>query len=108
MAQYEPPKEAVSRPHRLLPAVLEHVARTDPQRIYAAIPKEANLDHGLRLVTFTEVLKAIDSFAWFLENNVGVSSSFDTLTYVGVDDLRYVVFFFACIKTGHKVDFEAL
>lgn len=97
------PKEVTDRRYRLLPSVLEHVASTNPHRVYAAALRTSNLEDGLREFTFAQVLKAINAFANFLQSTIGISDCFETLTYVGVDDLRYPIFFFACIKTGHKV-----
>ena len=96
-------KEVTDRRYRLLPSVFEHMARVKPERVYAAMPRSVKLEDGLREVTFGQVLRATNAFALYLKDHIGSSTSFEALTYVGVHDLRYVVFFFACIKTGHKV-----
>ena len=88
--------------HRLLPVVLDHVATETPQRVYASIPRSEDLADGFKDKTFADMAKAVHSCAWWIRNNVGVSNSFDTIAYVGVNDLRYAVIWFAAIKCGYK------
>jgi acyl-CoA synthetase (AMP-forming)/AMP-acid ligase II len=91
------------RGHRLLPATLDALAVTVPQRIYAAIPCSSDLEHGFRDVTVAEVSQAVDALAHWLCQHYGRSSSFKTIAYIGLNDLRYPVFWFAAIKCGYKV-----
>jgi acyl-CoA synthetase (AMP-forming)/AMP-acid ligase II len=89
--------------HRILPETLDYLAKTAPDRVYAAIPRSNRLEDGFRDVTTTEVSRAVHSLAHWISRNHGRSSTFETLAYVGINDLRYPVFWFAAIKCGYKV-----
>ena len=89
--------------HRLLPAVLDYAGTKTPSNIYASVPRSSDISDGFWNITINEVLRAVDSFAWWLRDHYGPSDNFETLTYVGVSDLRYVMFFYAAVKCGYKV-----
>ena len=82
---------------------LEFLARAEPLRVYASIPVGKAISAGFRDVTVREIVHAIDACAWWLRDSLGQSHSFETLAFVGVTDLRYVIFFYAAIKCGYKV-----
>lgn len=96
------------RPHygqRLLPVVLDDEAEANPQRTFAAIPTSSDVSEGFRDVTFAQVAQAVDYFAYRLQAIFGsvLRYEFETLTYVGVPDLRYNIVFHAAVKCGYKV-----
>lgn len=91
---------------RLLPQVVDELARSSPERIYASVPIHSNPLQGLRDVTILELAQAVSHFAWWLDEHLGKSTSFETLAYVGLSDLRYVVVFLAAVKCGYKVSGE--
>lgn len=91
------------RGSRSLSETLEHLARCEPERVYALIPRGREISHGFRDVTVRELIHAIDACAWWISDSFGRSDDFETLAYVGVADLRYVLFFYAAIKCGYKV-----
>ena len=88
---------------RLLPQVLDELAKSDPARIYATLPLSSDLAQGFRHVTVLEMAQATNAFAWWLDERIGKSSSFETVAYMGVPDLRYVVVFLGAVKCGYKV-----
>ena len=89
---------------RLLPQVVDQLAVSDPIRVYASIPISSDLSAGFRDVSMLDMAAAIDSFAWWLETNIGRSSQFETLSYMGVSDVRYAIVFLAAVKCGYKVN----
>ena len=89
--------------NRLLPAVLDYNGTVTPNRIYASIPRSQDIDEGFRDLTCRDVLHAVDAFAWWLTDRYGRSESFETIGYVGLNDLRYPMFFYAAMKAGYKV-----
>lgn len=91
---------------RLLPQVVDELARSSPERIYASIAIHSDPLQGLRDVTVLELAQAVSHFAWWLDEHLGKSTSFETLAYVGLSDLRYVVVFLAAVKCGYKVSGE--
>jgi hypothetical protein len=88
---------------RMLPHVVDELARLNPSRVYATIPLSSDISQGFRDVTMLEVAHGVNHFASWLENSFGRSSSFDTLCYIGVSDLRYAIVFLGAVKCGYKV-----
>ena len=91
---------------RLLPQVVDELARSCPERIYASIPLSSDPLHGFQDVTILELAQAVSRFAWLLDEKLGKSTTFETLAYVGPSDLRYVVVFLAAVKCGYRVSRE--
>lgn len=89
---------------RLLPQVVDELARSKPERIYATFPLSSDLSQGFRHVTMREVARAVNRFAYWLEESLGRSKSFETIAYMGVPDLRYAIVFLAAVKCGYRVD----
>ena len=88
---------------RLLPQVVDELARTNPQRIFATIPLSSDLTHGFRDITMLQVSQAVNKCAFWLEDTIGRCTTFETLSYMGLSDLRYAIVFLAAVKCGYKV-----
>ena len=88
---------------RLIPMVLDRLADTDPGMVYAAIPKTANVKDGYRDVSIADFARCVDFMAQWIEDKFGRSNNFETITYIGLSDLRGPATFLAAIKTGYKV-----
>ncbi|KAI9794020.1 MAG: putative NRPS-like protein biosynthetic cluster [Peltula sp. TS41687] len=82
---------------RLLPQVVDEIARIDPDRIYASFPLSTDLSKGFHDVTFKKLAQAVNHLAWWLEARFGRSTSSETVAYMGVPDLRAAVFFLAAV-----------
>ena len=68
---------------RLLPIVLDSIAREAPDRSYASVTFGSDLKMGFKNVTFKEMAKAIDGFGHTLHVQFGRSHKFETLCYLG-------------------------
>lgn len=104
---YESPVNGHVEPQygsRLLPQVVDQLSYDDPKRVYASFPLSSDLSQGFRDVTMLEVSQAVNGFAYWLEEHFGRSTNFETISYMGVSDLRYVVVFLAVVKCGYKVN----
>ena len=88
---------------RLIPQIVDDLARSDPNRLYASFPLSTNLSDGFRDVSFRELARAADATAWWLEKQIGRSDSTDTIAYMGISDIRYAIIFLAGVKCGYKV-----
>ena len=88
---------------RLLPQVVDELALSDPQRIYATLPHSSDLSKGFQNVTMRQVSQAVNKCAYWLEQKIGRSTVFETLSYMGLPDLRYAIIFLAAVKCGYKV-----
>ncbi|OQU95845.1 hypothetical protein CLAIMM_02010 [Cladophialophora immunda] len=89
-------------PDRLLPQIIDDLAQQEPNRIICAIPQNEDIMSGVNEITVLQLSKAIDHAAWFLENTIGRSESFETLAYIGPHDLRYAILSVAAPKAGYK------
>lgn len=96
---------AIPYGRRLLPSYLDEIAKTNPGRVYAAIPKTAATEDGYIDVTIADLARCANFMAQWIEERFGKSQNFETITYVGLSDLRGVALFFAAVKTGYKVRF---
>lgn len=90
---------------RLIPMVLDELAEKDPDRVYAAIPKTSDVKDGYQDVSVADLACCVDFMAKWLEDKFGRSNSFETITYIGLSDLRGPATLLAAIKTGHKVSY---
>ena len=88
---------------RLLPQVVDQLSRSDPTRVYATFPLSSDLSRGFRDVTMLEIAQSINKLAWWIEMNLGRSTVFETIAYIGPSDLRYAIVFLAAVKCGYKV-----
>ncbi|KAF3009254.1 putative secondary metabolism biosynthetic enzyme [Neopestalotiopsis sp. 37M] len=93
---------AIAYGRRLFPSYLDQIAKTNPGRVYAAIPKTADVEDGYIDVTIADLARCTNFMAKWIEDKFGKSQNFETITYVGLSDLRGVALFLAAIKTGHK------
>lgn len=88
-----------------MPTILDEEAQANPNRVFAAIAKSTDLTEGFRDVTFAELANAVNYMAHQLQAKFGreLEHDFQTLTYIGLPDLRYNILFYAAIKCGYKV-----
>ncbi|KAI1120472.1 acetyl-CoA synthetase-like protein [Nemania abortiva] len=96
-------EKGASYGRRLLPVVLDGIAEMNPNRLYAAIPKTSNVADGFRDVTVGEIARCVNFTANWIEQKLGRSDTFETLTYIGIPDLRGPIVFFAAVKCGYKL-----
>ncbi len=90
---------------RLLPFVLDDEAQANPQRVFATLARSNDLSQGLQDVLFEQVANAVKFIAHRLQTLFGskLDYEFETLTYLGLPDLRYNIIFYAAVKCGYKV-----
>lgn len=94
---------------RLLPAVIDQRARDEPERPWCSLPRDDyDLSKGFENISFARFANGINKLAWFIEKAIGKSTSFETIAYLGVTDVRYHMFQMAVCKTGHKVLFSTM
>ena len=54
---------------RLLPQVVDELARSSPDKIYASIPRSSDPSQEFRDVTILELAQAVNHFAWWLDEH---------------------------------------
>lgn len=93
---------------RLLPTVVDETAKSQPDLPYAYVPISNNVGDGFKAVSFSDIATATNHLAAWINQNLGQSTSFETIAYMGLGDLRYVVAFLAAVKCGYKVTISQL
>lgn len=83
--------------------VVDETAQDRPDLPYAYVPVAADVKEGFQAITFHDIATATNHLAAWIHQTLGPSSSFETLAYMGIGDLRYVVVFLAAVKCGYKV-----
>ena len=88
---------------RLIPQLIDQRAEESPELPLWSVPISSNLMDGFRDISYGQVARAINRAAWWIDGNIGKSTTFETLAYMGPPDLRYAVLTVAAQKTGHTV-----
>lgn len=83
--------------------VIDSLAVTEPNRKVCTVPRGSSVSDGFVDFTLKELAHAVNYTSWWIEKSLGCSSSNETLTYIGANDIRYVAVVIACNKTGFKV-----
>lgn len=93
---------------RLLPAFIDQRAQDEPDSAWCSLPvDDYDLSKGFEDISIARFANAINRLAWFINENIGKSSTFETVAYFGVPDIRYHMMQMAVCKTGHKVLFSS-
>jgi hypothetical protein len=88
---------------RLMVQVIDDLAEQDPERKVCAVPKGSEISDGFFDLTFRELAHAVNYMSWWIVESLGRSPNMETLTYIGSNDIRYLIMVMACNKTGYKV-----
>ncbi|KAK7184068.1 thioester reductase domain-containing protein [Paraphaeosphaeria sporulosa] len=92
--------------NKVLIHVLDDIARDNPSKIFAEIPNSpTTFADGFRKVTYQELSNAVNGIAAHLERGLGKGKSTETLAYVGLQDLRYVILLLGAVKAGYSMLF---
>lgn len=86
-----------------MPTVLDQLAITTPDRLYGAIPKTTDVTEGFRDISVADMARCVNFMAKWIENLHGRSQNFETISYIGIPDLRGPVIFQAAVKCGYKL-----
>ena len=88
---------------RLLPQFVDGMAVSQPDRVAFIVGKSHELEDGLLDLTYKDLAHLINFAAWWIEKKWGRGSNYETLMFMGANDVRYFVFIAACNKVGYKV-----
>lgn len=87
---------------RLLPQVVDHYAQTQPDRVYACIPRSSTISDGFKDITMKDMARMVNQMSWWLCETLEDSKP-STIAYMGIADLRYAIILLGAIKCGHAV-----
>lgn len=90
-------------PYPLLPNSIDNRARSDPEGVFARIPKSSSYADGFRPVTNSQMATAINFTAHHFTSRFGLPQHpFETIAYLGPTDPRYTIVIIAAMKAGYK------
>ncbi|KXH49398.1 thioester reductase domain-containing protein [Colletotrichum nymphaeae SA-01] len=89
---------------RLIPQVLDEVAKSEPNREFISVPRSSDPQDGWKPISYKQIANAVNRIAQRIIDKRGKPEpgSFPTLTYIGPNDARYMIIMIACIKAGYK------
>ncbi|KAF7174064.1 hypothetical protein CNMCM5623_006358 [Aspergillus felis] len=89
---------------RLLASVVDEKARKHPHQKFCILPNGESPREGFYDVTFEDIARAVDQMSWWIARTLGPGDEDDqTLAYLGTNDIRYIIVFLACNKTGYRL-----
>ena len=68
---------------RLIPTVVDEMAASTPDHVYAMIPRSQDFSDGLDNVTSRDLASAVNRAAFWIEHNLGRGVDFETIAYIG-------------------------
>jgi hypothetical protein len=99
-----PSYDITSIGRRLLPHIIDERAKNGYERPYALYPLTKDPADGFKAISYARLANAINRASWWLEKELPrAEEKQHAFAYLGANDLRYVVFVLATIKTGRKV-----
>lgn len=88
----------------LIPNIVDQRARSDPESLYAEYPRSVtSYDEGYQKITIGSLANAVNGVAWWLQKTLGRGEHFETLAYIGPNDLRYPALILGAVKAGYTV-----
>lgn len=91
---------------QLLPTVVDQIAETEPEASWAAVSiSPIGTEAGYQNITYQQFANAINSVAWWLEEELGRGDMTEPLAYFGTggSDVGYIILLIAAVKTGYYV-----
>lgn len=85
---------------KLVTTAVDEIARDDPQRTFVELLEPIHLDQDVLILTFGKFANAVNRMSWWLKDKsseLGLAK-FDTITYIGLPDVRYYLMLFAAAK----------
>ncbi|KAK2761693.1 hypothetical protein FQN54_001521 [Arachnomyces sp. PD_36] len=99
--------------NQLLPNIVDSLAETRPDSIYAEVPTSpGSFSEGFRKITYADLANAVNGVALWIRENVGEAKAkgegekaFETLMYFGPGDGRHAILALGAVKAGYKMLF---
>jgi len=88
---------------RILPKLVDELAAATPNRVLGMIARSSDISKGFIELSTTQLANAVNYTSWWIEDNIGKSSNFETIAYLGATDFRFWAIELAAIKTGYAV-----
>ncbi|KAH7390129.1 putative NRPS-like enzyme [Cadophora sp. MPI-SDFR-AT-0126] len=88
---------------RLLPHIIDERAKAGYTRPFALYPKSTDASAGFHSINYVRIANTVNRVAWWLDSELTEQEEKDNpFAYFGPNDLRYIIFLMATMKTGRK------
>lgn len=90
---------------RLLPSLIDQIAKKTPSQVVFSIPRTSNVSDGWVDVLFEKLANAINRIAHNIVRDLGPApeGAWPTIGYLGSNEIRYFLYLVGAIKAGYKV-----
>jgi acyl-coenzyme A synthetase/AMP-(fatty) acid ligase len=89
---------------RFLPCIIDQRAESGYAKPYAIFPRSEDPSEGFRSVSYVQLANAVNRLCWWMNSDAShMDGKGSTFAYMGPNDLRYLIFVLAAMKTGRKV-----
>ena len=88
---------------RLVAHIIDDMALREPGRTLYVAGKSQQVSDGTFDISAKDLAQCVNYTSWWIMRVFGRSDEYETLAYIGITDIRYLVFIIACNKTGYKV-----
>ena len=68
---------------RLIPTLVDEMAASKPDHVYASLPRDKDFSAGFDDVTSRDLARAVNRAAFWIQQEIGKSVHFDTVAYLG-------------------------
>ena len=88
----------------LVPNLVDKRAALTPDTVYSEYPVSTlSYAEGYRKITYREFANAVNGAAQWLVATLGPGKDFETISYIGPNDIRYPALILGAVKAGYKV-----
>lgn len=77
------PETGLQYGRRLIPALVDEMAASTPDHVYASIPRYQDFTLGFDDVTSQDLARAVNRAAFWIEQTFGKGVNFETIAYLG-------------------------
>ncbi|KAF5867602.1 putative nrps-like enzyme protein [Botrytis fragariae] len=100
---FEGAEPTTSSTKELLPNLVDAIAATEPEAIFAEYPVNlVSYESGYQKFSYGSLANAVNGIAWWLQEKLGPGEDFPTLAYIGPNDIVVNAFLLGAVKTGYK------
>ncbi|KAF7884733.1 uncharacterized protein EAF02_005069 [Botrytis sinoallii] len=100
---FEGAEPAIFSTKELLPNLVDAIAATEPEAIFAEYPvNPVSYESGYQKFSYGSLANAADGIAWWLQEKLGPGEDFPTLAYIGPNDIVVNAFLLGAVKTGYR------
>ncbi|KAF4631099.1 hypothetical protein G7Y89_g7043 [Cudoniella acicularis] len=84
--------------------IVNYRARKCPEALFAEYPISSTAyDDGYREINYADFANAVNGAASWMEEHLGRGRNFETLAYIGPNDIRYAALVLGAVKAGYKL-----